>query len=127
MEASNTLTLMLLCAGLTAGGFYLAYLYGRRTRAFRWREYVALVSAPIVCCLALYFVYGIEIIYLFVASMFVGFALEYSIGLAYHKVLNKRLWTYDRLSVGGYTSLLSIPMWGIGGVIFFMLAKTVGL
>jgi len=108
-------------------GFYLAYLYGRKTKNFRWREYLAIVAVPLGCVFAAAYLIDLKIINLFLVSCFIGFALEYLLGLAYHKTLNKRLWEYKRLSVHGYTSLLSIPFWGVGGVSFWFIAKILGL
>jgi hypothetical protein len=108
-------------------GIYIAYLFGRKTKAFRWSEYFALIAAPVAGCLALAYPYGIGLIYFFLLSAIVGFVLEYGIGKAYHKTLNRRLWTYGKHSLGGYTSLLTLPMWGVAGVIFWLLAQQVGL
>ena len=108
-------------------GFYLAYLYGHKTRRFRWREYFALIFLPIGCVVYLAISVNILILNMFLVSAFVGFLLEYIIGLAYHKSLNKRLWKYHKFSVDGYTSLLSIPIWGIGGVVFWLISEMLGL
>jgi len=108
-------------------GFYLAYLYGRKTKRFRWSEYIAIIILPIISIFAFAYLIDIKIITVFVVSSFVAFSLEYILGLTYHKTLNKRLWTYDKFSVQGYTSLLSIPLWGIGGVTFWFLIKMLGL
>lgn len=108
-------------------GFYLAYLYGHRTKNFKWPEYLAIVIWPIIFVLGLIYYFGLRILILFVLSSFAGFFMEYIIGLTYHKTLNKRLWEYRRLSVSGYTSLLSIPLWGVAGVLFWFLSKMVGL
>ena len=108
-------------------GMFCAYLYGRKTKKFLWREYVALIAAPVVGCLGLTYFYGIDIVYFFAASSIVGFIMEYVIGKAYHKTLNTRLWTYGKYNVGGYTSLLTFPMWGVAGVVFWLVSKLVGL
>jgi|SRR3989344_7478045 len=109
-------------------GVYSAYLYGHKVKRFRWSEYSLLLAVPVFGCLGLSYIYGIKIIYLFVLSAIVGFVLEYSLGLAYHKTLNKHLWYYSRLSVGdGYTSLLAFPMWGVAGIVFWLLSRSVGL
>ncbi|MBI4086734.1 hypothetical protein HY416_01995 [Candidatus Kaiserbacteria bacterium] len=109
-------------------GVYIAYLYGRNTKKFRWSEYVVFISVPVVGCLSLGYIYGAKIIQFFIASAIVGFFLEYVVGLAYNKILNRHLWYYSRLKVGnGYTSLLVIPMWGVAGVLFWLLAQNVGL
>ena len=112
---------------ITMAGFYLAYLYGHNTKRFLWREYIAIIIWPLICVGILTYVYGPKLITMFVASSLLGFVLEYILGLVYHKTLNSRLWTYHRLSMQGYTSLLSIPVWGIAGVIFFFIFKIVGL
>ena len=106
-------------------GFFLAYLYGRKTKRFLWREYIALLAIPTICTLILAIRYSFRILLIYFVSAVVGFSLEYFLGLAYHKTLNKRLWTYDnhRYSIDGYTSLLTLPMWGIAGVFFWMLGR----
>jgi len=112
---------------VTLVGFYLAYLYGHKTRKFRWSEYIAIFIWPFLFVIYLAYSYDYKILTMFLVSCFVGTILEFLLGLAYHKTLNKRLWTYDRLGIGGYTSWLSVPMWGIGGVVFWFLGKTLGL
>lgn len=64
---------------------------------------------------------------MFIASAIVGSVAEGFVGFVYDKVLNKRLWTYNRLSIKGYTSLLSIPIWGIAGILFWFISKFIGL
>jgi hypothetical protein len=108
-------------------GFWLAYLYGRKTKNFRWSEYLALMAMPIIFIILFSYFIEIKVLSLFVVSSFMGFVLEYIIGFAYHKTLNRRLWIYKRFSIGGYTSLLSIPVWGAAGVIFWFISKFVGL
>lgn len=108
-------------------GFYLAYLYGRKTWRFHWGEYIAIIILPILCLVYLSVFYDLRILTLFLISSFLGFFLEYVIGLTYHKTLNRRLWKYHKYSVGGYTSLLSLPLWGIGGVVFWLLGSALGL
>lgn len=108
-------------------GFYLAYLYGRKTKKFRWSEYIAIIILPVLCVAYLSIFVDVRILNLFLISSFVGFFFEYIFGLTYEKTLNRKLWVYQRLSVGGYTSLLSIPLWGIGGVIFWLISKMLNL
>jgi len=109
------------------GGSYLAYLYGRKTKQFRWSEYIAIIIFPILFIILYGFLVNIRILSLFFVGSFVGFVSEYIIGLTYHKTLNRRLWTYGRLNIHGYTSLLAIPFWGIAGVFFWFLSKILGL
>lgn len=116
-----------LCVIFCFAGFFLAYLYGKKTKNFKWSEYLLIIIWPTLCVLYMAYLYGLGIIVLYLASCWVGFVLEYLLGLIYHKVLNKKLWTYNRYSVNGYTSFLSIPFWGVGGVVFYFLAKLLGL
>ncbi|HRY31053.1 MAG TPA: hypothetical protein P5328_01550 [Candidatus Paceibacterota bacterium] len=110
-------------------GFFLAYLYGRRTTKFYWREYFALIIIPIISTIYLTKYFGPKLLTFYVISSLIGFILEYGLGLAYHKAINYKLWRYhkDEFSISGYTSLLTIPIWGIGGVVFFLISKAVGL
>ena len=118
--------LLLLLAFITLTGFYLAYLYGRKTKKFKWSEYTAVVVFPLI--FILYMSYHQPIIILFfVISAVSGFFLEYILGLTFHKTLNRRLWTYTRFHLHGYTSYLSIPVWGLAGVLFWQLSKLLGL
>jgi hypothetical protein len=112
---------------LNALGFFGAWLYGRKTQEFRWSEYAALMATPNVLVAFYAFFINAQIIRLYLISAVVGFALEYLLGFAYHKVLNKRLWTYSYANLGGYTSLLTFPMWGVAGVVFWFLGKMAGL
>lgn len=108
-------------------GIYFSYLYGRKTRQFKWKEYFLLISSPVLCCLSLVYFYGTKILLFFVTSAVVGFILEGIIGLAYHKTLNRKLWTYGKYNIGGYTSFLTFPLWGVAGVIFWLLSREIGL
>jgi len=125
MEQLSTLGFIFVV--ITFVGFYLAYLYGRKTKSFRWSEYIAIIIWPLLTVLGLAYFVSSKILSLFLISALAGFALEYIIGLTYYKTLNRRLWTYGRLSVGGHSSLLSIPLWGVAGVMFWFIAKMVGL
>ena len=108
-------------------GFYLAYLYGRKTTEFRWSEYIAIIIIPIFFIVFLILYYDFAILKLFIVSASIGFIGEGLIGFVYDKVLNRKLWTYNRLSIKGYTSYLSIPLWGIAGVMFWFISKLAGL
>ncbi len=112
---------------ITLAGFYLAYVYGRKTKKFKWSEYVSIIIWPLLCIILMTIFIDIRALVMFIVSCGVGFILEYILGLTYHKVLNKKLWEYKRLSVYGYTSLLTIPVWGVAGVVFWFLGKMIGL
>ncbi len=108
-------------------GMGTSYLLLRTSKEFRWSSFVAFLFAPVCASLLLTLVYGWRVLFLFAVSCVVGFLMEFSLGLLYHKTLKHRLWSYDRYNVGGYTSWLTIPMWGVAGVLFWLLGRVVGL
>jgi uncharacterized membrane protein len=108
-------------------GMYFTYLHGRKTKKFKWSEYFLLISVPVVSSLSFSLIYGVRILYFFVISSIIGFLLEYILGFFYHKTLNRRLWTYGKYNVGGYTSILTFPLWGVAGMLFWVLSKQIGL
>jgi uncharacterized membrane protein len=112
---------------LATSGFYSAYLYGHRATKFYWTRYWAMMTVPLLAVLMMIIWVGVNVLYLFVVSMFVGLAFEYVFGRAFHTALKTRLWTYKRYGIDGYTSWLAAPMWGTAGIVFWMLSKVVGL
>ena len=80
-------------------GFYLAYLYGYKTKKFRWSEYLSIIIFPLLGVIYLSIFVDLKILNLFLISSFAGFFFEYIFGLTYEKTLNKKLWVYKRLSV----------------------------
>jgi len=125
MENINIISVSFLIVILLNSVF--ACFYGQKTKVFKWREYFAILICPLLFIVALAYFVDIKILSMFLISSFVGFAMEYGAGLVYHKTLNRRLWTYGRLSLHGYTSPLSIPLWGIVGVGFWLISKMIGL
>lgn len=105
-------------------GFFLAYLYGRHTKRFLWREYFAILAAPILGVLGLILILGLQPLYVFIVGSFVGPALEWLVGLFYHKTIGSHLWIYERYPAPGrYTSYLTIPIWGFGLTLLWLIAK----
>ncbi len=115
------------CSTVSLFGFYAAYLYGRKIKRFRWSEYFAIISIPLASVFVLAAFVDWNLLKLFGASMVVGTTFEYLFGFVYEKTLNVKLWTYHRFALHGHTSLLSIPVWGIAGVVFWALGKCLGL
>jgi len=66
---------------------------------------------------------GSQLLLVCLSFALVGTFLEWLIGFFYHKIVGQKLWTYHRYSLSGYTSLLSIPLWGLAGALFWLLAK----
>lgn len=112
---------------LTFSGFLLTYAYSGNRSSFSWIEYIALIVIPITLVLSASIYVDGRIAVLFILGSFFGALYEYVIGFTYHKIMKRHLWTYHRFSMRGYTSLLSIPLWGIGTIFFWLLAKSIGL
>ena len=92
---------------------------------FKFSRYVFLISVPMFAILFMTNIVGISIIKSFLIFAVFGTVLEYCIGYSYQIIVGQRLWTYHRYSVRGYTSLLSIPLWGLCGVMFYLLVKVI--
>lgn len=92
---------------------------------FSLARYFFLMLFPLIAVLVSTFQVGTTLIRAFLIFALVGTLLEWFVGFSYHMVLGQRLWTYYRYNIGTYTSLLSIPLWGLAGVVFWLLAKVV--
>lgn len=107
--------------------FILAYWYGRKTRQWKWSEYFLMAVGPVIGAILLSWTEGFQIITYFIACGFIGLLGEFVLGLFCHKILGRRLWSYRKCSLLGYTSLLTFPFWGGGGIVFLTLAKLLNL
>lgn len=105
-------------------GFALAYRYGRYTKQFLWREYAAMLAFPLLGIAGLIFLLGMSPFYIFSVGLFAGPVLEWLIGFFYHKIMGARLWVYERYPLPGrYTSWLTIPIWGFGLVLLWLVTR----
>ncbi|TSC62028.1 MAG: Uncharacterized protein Greene041614_762 [Parcubacteria group bacterium Greene0416_14] len=90
----------------------------RRRYHFSMFRYVFLLLFPSIGLFILMKHIGVSIVGgIFLLSCIAGTILEWCIGCSYHAIVGQRLWTYHRSSLAGYTSLLSIPLWGLGSYI----------
>jgi|GEM_PF-1943548 len=126
MEISPS-ALLALVAIVTALAFFFAYEHGKRFRRFSWEEYATLAIASLVAIVPIFVIYGEPVLVLFFVSIALGLFMEHVIGYLLHKSLKRHVWRYYRLTIGGYTSLLIAPFWGMAGLFFFLLSKTIGL
>lgn len=101
----------------------LAYWIGGRTKQWRWSKYFLLTLSPFAGMVFLTWFEGPKIIAFFVLSSVGGFFAEIAMGFLAEKILGQRLWTYQKFSIKGHSSLLTLPFWGGGGIIFLILAK----
>ncbi len=90
---------------------------------FTFRKYIFLLLFPFIATFTIAYLEGWAPLVVFVVFSFIGTLLEGLVGFSYHKVVGQRLWTYHKYSLTGYTSLLSIPLWGMAGVLFWLLAR----
>jgi hypothetical protein len=93
---------------------------------FKFSRYLFLLSIPLLGVILMYFIVGISILESFFLFALLGTGLEYLVGYCYQAVVGQRLWTYYKYSLGEYTSLLSIPLWGLCGTLVFLLSKVIG-
>lgn len=94
-----------------------------RTDHFRFSRYLWYIVFPLVLTLLFVHVSGGGLWVVFIVGCAVGTILEWLIGWSYHGVVGQRLWTYHRYSLGGYTSVLSVPIWGMAAVLFALLGR----
>ncbi len=106
---------------------YGAYLYGKKVRGFHIHKYFLIILFPILGVVGATHFFGKDIIYFYLMSCLLGFILEGLLGWIYHKTLGERFWKYDRYTIGGHTSFLTLPLWGLAGVMFFLLSYFMGL
>lgn len=105
--------------------FALAYLYGRHTKNFLWKEYIAMLAMPLIGVAGIIFWVGTSALYVFVFGVLIGPLLEWMMGFVYYKILGKRLWVYERYPLPGrHTSYLTIPIWGIGFLLLWLVSKS---
>lgn len=94
-----------------------------KTHHFSLGKYLYFIFIPTFGAWVVYNAYGHSILYAFGLFAIVGTLIEFLLGMFYDKIIGQRLWTYHRYAIGGYTSLLSIPLWGFAGVVFWLLAR----
>lgn len=90
---------------------------------FSYGRYFFLFLFPFIGLFYLTRINGVSILHIFSVFLLLGAMLEWFVGFSYHMIVGQRLWTYHRFSLNGYTSWLTIPIWGLGGVFFWLLAK----
>ena len=86
-------------------------------------KYCYLLSLPLLAVLVVMQRTGIVVLYVFVITSLVGTLFEWLAGFSYKHITGEHLWTYHRYTVSQYTSMLSVPMWGLAGVLLWLLAR----
>lgn len=101
--------------------YFLKTYFKQRSTVYR---FLYLLTAPIIATFYLYKAIGWIVIIAYILFSIGGFILEWLMGYTYHKLMGRRLWTYGETSVTGYSSILSIPLWGFLGLLFWLAAKS---
>lgn len=90
---------------------------------FSAKRYLYYLSLPFISVIFMSVKEGEKILEIFLAFAILGPIIEYLIGYFYHQIVGSRLWTYHSFAISGYTSWLSLPIWGLAGVLFWFLAQ----
>lgn len=131
----TTHTIVAIYLGLIIGGFIIEslvsqthfLLFGKQFKKYHYKfgRYLFYLMFPVVALVFSLFFASPEVLSIFLAFSVIGPALEWLAGFSYHMVVGQRLWTYHRYSIGGYTSFFTIPLWGLAGILFWLLNKVI--
>lgn len=92
---------------------------------FTFSKYFLFILFPLIGIFFVWYIEGLTVIKVFILFGLVGDFLEWFGDWSYNIIVGQRLWIYPRTrySISGYTSLLSIPLWGFLGVFFWILLR----
>lgn len=119
-----------LAAGTAASWLVLALLWRHdgRARRFTVARFAIFCSPIAVTALALAVFCDPRYPLLMVAFSVVGTATEYAYGRSMSLFFERPLWTYHHLQIdGGHSSMVTLPLWALGGLYFFWIAAQLGL
>lgn len=107
-------------------GFMVVYLFRPRVKKFSWREYVTLFMGPLIGLILVIRNLGYLPLYIFILGALGLTLTEWMVGFIYNKIMGSHLWIYERYSFPGrYTSLLSMPIWGFGAVLLWLIFRII--
>lgn len=108
----------------------LNLIIGRRLKTnhrYNLGKNISLMSIPIFGVIFLVMSKQYNYAELFLLAAVVGTVAEYIFGRFFQHIEGKRVWTYNIATIGGYTSIFSIPYWGGAGLLFVLVAKMIGI
>lgn len=123
-------SLVAMAAGVAGSWLLLAVAWRRdhRTKRFTVARFALFCSPIAVTATVLGWVCSIRYIALMVACAVVGSITEYAYGRSMSLFFERPLWTYHHLQVdGGHSSLVTLPLWALGGLYFQLIAAELGL
>jgi hypothetical protein len=91
---------------------------------FKVSRYLFLLCVPMVGIILMSYLVGLSVWKFFFIFMVLGTTLEYCIGFSYKVIVGQMLWKYNKYTINGYTSLLAVPLWGLCGVLVYLLVKS---
>ena len=89
-------------------------------------RYVISLMLPFILLFIIYIHLGYSVLNVFLASAILGTFAEWFAGWWFYKIMGIRLWTYHKYAITKYTSFLSIPLWGIAGILLMLIVKLFG-
>ena len=129
IQRSLLVFLILIVAGVTIEGVTSKLYYQHKGKSvrkhFTFIRYLFLILFPVIGVLVSTFIEGITALKMFLLFSLLGPIFEWCIGYSYRAIVGQKLWTYNRYSISGYTSVLTLPLWGFAGILFYYLAKIV--
>ncbi len=88
---------------------------------FSLKRYLFFLLFPFFALIFVFIKFGFLIIKIFFISAIICTFFEWCVGFSYHLFFGKKLWIYDKYHINQYTSWLSIPLWGLAGVLFYLI------
>ena len=130
MINNNALANFLVFFASIIAGFVLEIVFSKayykltgnpyKTHHYSLGKYIYFLILPIVILVVFLKESQINAVTVFVSFSILGTLAEWLIGFFYHRVVGQRLWTYHKYSITKYTSFLSLPLWGLAGLIFYL-------
>ena len=103
--------------------YYFFHKSRYKKHHFFFGKYLYLLLFPSIAFLYITNQFGYPPVTVFAVFAVLGTILEGLVGFSYHTIVGQRLWTYHKYSIFGYTSLLGAPIWGLLGILTWLLAK----
>ncbi len=92
---------------------------------YSFSKFLSFILFPLAIVTLYSSIANFSLLLLFLVFAISGTIMEGLLGYTYDKFMGQRLWTYHVYSIGGYTSLLSLPLWGIAGVAGWLVFKLI--
>lgn len=95
------------------------------TNKFVFARYLYLLTLPLIGTFYMIYIKGTELFNIFLFFIIVGPIFEWLVGFSYYRIVGSRLWTYHKYTFQGHSSLLASPMWGMAGVLFYLISQQI--